>query len=245
MPPKRILILGGTAEARDIAATLVNVGHDVTTSLAGVTSNPLLPVGKLRVGGFGGAEGLRDYNVSHGIEMVIDATHPFASIISNNVHIAIENTPTKLLRFERPAWTQIEGDHWIPVSNLNEAAAQLPGVAHVFITTGRKDLKPFLLRQDLSGVIRTVEPPCEAMPRGWRVVLDRPPHTFEGELDLFRQESFTHLVSKNAGGSATRAKLDAARTIGIPVLMVQRPNKPMCETFASIDALVGAIELST
>jgi precorrin-6A/cobalt-precorrin-6A reductase len=235
--PHKVLILGGTAEARDIAASLLSAGHDVTSSLAGVTSKPLLPVGNIRVGGFGGADGLRDYLTAEKIDVLVDATHPFAAIISGNAHAAVQNSSTQLFRFERPAWQAVVGDRWMSVRSLKEAAQNLPANAHVFITTGRKDLVPFLAREDISGVIRTVEPPAEVMPLTWRVILDRPPHDFATECALFKREQFTHIISKNAGGDSTRAKLDAARELGLPVIMIERPTKPPCETFATVHSL--------
>ncbi len=244
MTSKKILILGGTAEAREIASRLVQDGHDVTSSLAGVTSNPLLPEGKLRVGGFGGAEGLRDYLSQEKIEVLLDATHPYAAIISSNAFVAIENSNTVLFRFERPAWKSVAGDRWISVTSLIEAATQLPPQAKVFITTGRKELIPFLHREDLSGVIRTVEPPAETLLPAWRLILDRPPHTFENELALFKHENFTHIISKNAGSGSTRAKLDAARELCIPVVMIERPFKPECETVTDVVALIKRLGTS-
>jgi precorrin-6A/cobalt-precorrin-6A reductase len=235
--PAKILILGGTAEARDIAAQLINSGHDVVTSLAGVTSKPLLPEGKVRVGGFGGAEGLRAYLKQAAIDVLVDATHPYAAIISRNASEAVQGSNIALMRFERAAWTMVKGDNWISVESLGEAAVFLPDSARVFITTGRKELAPFLERGGVSGVIRTVEPPENTMPPTWRVILDRPPHHVERELALFQQESFSHIISKNAGGTATRAKLEAARKLGLPVVMVQRPFKPACETFTDVRSL--------
>jgi precorrin-6A/cobalt-precorrin-6A reductase len=235
---KKILILGGTAEAREIAALLIADGHDVTSSLAGVTSKPLLPEGKVRVGGFGGAEGLRHYINENVIDVLVDVTHPYAAIISRNAFEAVETIVTLLLRFEREAWSELAGDKWTSVATLTEASSVLPSGAKVFITTGRKDLAPFLSREDITGVIRTVEPPAETLPPSWRVLLDRPPHALANELTLFQQEKFTHIISKNAGGLATRAKLDAARQLGLPIIMVQRPFKPTCETFTEVHALI-------
>jgi precorrin-6A/cobalt-precorrin-6A reductase len=236
--PAKILILGGTAEAREIAAVLLKEGHDVISSLAGVTSKPLLPQGKLRVGGFGGVDGLQAYLKQEDIEVLLDATHPYAAIISGNAFAAVQDSAVKLVRFERPEWQPTDADHWNSVASLSEAAERLVPQAKVFITTGRKDLAPFLNRVDLSGVIRTVEPPREVLPHHWRVILDRPPHSLEDEIALFKQESFTHLVCKNAGSHATRAKLDAARLLGLNVVMVQRPLKPACETFADIGSVI-------
>lgn len=237
MTLKKILILGGTAEAREIASSLIAAGHDVTSSLAGVTSKPLLPEGKVRVGGFGGAEGLHHYLKDNAIDVLVDATHPYAAIISRNAFEAIQNSATQLLRFERAVWTKVHGDNWTSVATLKEAASILSSGAKVFITTGRKDLQPFFDRTDLSGVIRTVEPPAETLPPHWCAILDRPPHKLKNELTLFQHETFTHIISKNAGGSATRAKVDAARKLGLVVVMVQRPFKPACETFTEVQSL--------
>ncbi len=143
-----------------------------------------------------------------------------------------------MLRFERLAWQPSAGDNWHSVDNIQLAADFLPYNARAFVTTGRKELQPFFQRDDIGGVVRTVELPHNDVPIAWRVILERPPQTLESELALFENEKFTHLISKNAGGSATQAKLIAARTLNIPVVMVQRPNKPECETFSDIQALI-------
>jgi precorrin-6A/cobalt-precorrin-6A reductase len=236
--PKRILIFGGTAEAREIADALVGQGHDVTSSFAGVTKDPKLPTGKIRVGGFGGTAGLRDYLSQTHFDVLLDATHPFAAQMSRH---AFEVEAEKLIRFERPAWRAEQGDDWMLVKSIAEAAKAVPQNARVFVTTGRKELEPFLLREDLSGVIRTVEPPSDNLPRQWKLLLDRPPHTIESEAALFERERFTHLVTKNAGSSSTRAKLDVARQLRLPVIMIERPFKPLVPTFSTIPALLSRI----
>jgi precorrin-6A/cobalt-precorrin-6A reductase len=180
---------------------------------------------------------LRAYLKQEAIDVLVDATHPYAAIISRNASEAVQGSNAALMRFERVAWTMVKGDNWISVESLGEAAAFLPDGAKVFITTGRKELAPFLERGGVSGVIRTVEPPENTMPPNWRVILDRPPHCVERELTLLQQESFSHIISKNAGGTATRAKLEAARELGLPVVMVQRPFKPACETFTDVPSL--------
>jgi precorrin-6A/cobalt-precorrin-6A reductase len=234
---KRILILGGTNEARDIAARLVDDGHDVTTSLAGVTTAPILPAGRLRVGGFGGVDGLATYLKTQRIEVLLDATHPFAATISTNAWEAVQLVPCELLRFERPAWQPKEFDQWLDVASLDEAAAVLPQNAVVLVTSGRKNLAGFFSRKDLSGLVRTVEPVADTIPSSWRVILDRPPQSFDSEVALMRDIGVTHLVTKNAGGERTRAKLDAARHLGVVVIVVTRPFKPDCEIFSSVDDL--------
>ncbi len=235
---KKILVLGGTTEAREIAAQLVAAGHVVTSSLAGVTRNPLLPVGKVRIGGFGGSDGLRAYLQHETIELVVDATHPFAAQMSHNASLAVQNSHVQLLRFERPAWHPMPDEHWTMVNSLADAARDVPTGAKLFVTSGRKGLACFFDRADLSGVMRMVEPPTERVPPGWRILLDRPPHRFAEELALFQAEGFSHVISKNAGGVATRAKLDVARKLGLAVVMVQRPCKPPCESFSDVKALI-------
>jgi precorrin-6A/cobalt-precorrin-6A reductase len=237
MTPQRILILGGTAEARDNAALLVALGHDVTTSLAGVTSAPLLPVGKMRVGGFGGVQGLARYLHSAHIDVLVDATHPFAANMSRHACDAARFAGCKLLRFERPAWQPRPHDQWTEVSSLADAAAVLPSLAVVLLTTGRKDLGAFFRRSDITGVVRTVEPMTETLPPGWSVIVDRPPQQLAREVATMQEFRITHLVTKNAGGERTRAKLDAARQLGLPVIMVRRPPKPECEIFSDVEQL--------
>jgi precorrin-6A/cobalt-precorrin-6A reductase len=238
-PTTRILILGGTTEARLIANALVVKSLDVTTSLAGVTSKPVLPDGKIRTGGFGGTEGLRAYLIQNEITHLVDATHPYAAIISRNAFEAVQGSATTLVRFERPAWTPQAGDKWNSVASLSEAAATLPAQARVFISTGRKELQPFLARDDLSGMIRTVEPPAEQLPPNWHLLLDRPPHDITSETRLIQQHKITHLLTKNAGSDSTRAKLDAARALRLAVVMVERPQKPATETFHSVETMLA------
>jgi precorrin-6A/cobalt-precorrin-6A reductase len=230
----RILILGGTHEARGIADLLLSLGHDVVTSLAGVTTSPILPMGKIRVGGFGGVEGLVTYIRFAGIEVVLDATHPFAATMSRHAVAAAALAKCRLLRFERQPWEAAFGDDWVTVTSLAGAAAAVPPGANILLTTGRKELGRFLDRPEIGGFIRTVEPLPEAVPQRWKVILDRPPQSLDSEMSLMRDSCITHLVSKNAGGDQTRAKLDAARVLGLPVIMLQRPEKPGCETVASI-----------
>jgi precorrin-6A/cobalt-precorrin-6A reductase len=244
MTPERVLILGGTSEAREIAARLVDDGHDVTTSLAGVTTSPIVPEGNLRVGGFGGAAGLVDYLASEHIELLIDATHPFAAQMSGHAFEAARMAGCRLLRFAREEWRPQPSDNWIDVASLAEAAAALPLNAIVLITSGRKGLSGFFMREDLSGIIRTVEPLAETLTSQWRVTLDRPPQSLDAEIAVMRENHITHLVTKNSGGDRTRAKLDAARMLVCPVVMVSRPFKPDCETFRDVDDLVKRLGTS-
>ncbi len=239
-PSYRILVLGGTGEARDIASRLIAEGHDVTTSLAGVTTSPILPEGKLRVGGFGGVDGLVQYLQSHSIDVLVDATHPFAATMSSHACEAARLVPCRLLRFERPIWHS-EG---LSVASLADAAAMLPANAIVLITSGRKDLAPFFARPDIGGLVRTVEPMLETVPARWKVILDRPPQSLETEISLMRDHGITHLITKNSGGDRTRAKLEAAQALGLAVIMITRPVKLACETYAAVDELAKRLGMA-
>jgi len=234
MPGERILILGGTVEARDLANRLTDAGHGVVTSLAGVTQVPQLPKGEVRRGGFGGSEGLAAYLRPGGFSTVVDATHPFAVQISRHAAAAAKACGLPLYRLERPAWVAEAGDQWIGVASIAAAVAALPEGARVFLTIGRKEVAPFLARVDLRGLIRTIESPTVVLPPQWRLILVRPPFAVAGEMELLTQNRITYLVSKNAGGEETRAKLLAAREIKIPVVMIARPQKPAAIILSSV-----------
>lgn len=242
MPPDRILILGGTREARDIADALVREGRSIVTSLAGVTERPVLPAGEVRIGGFGGVDGLKSYIDSAHIALVIDATHPFAAHMSAHAFAACRDSGVPLLRFERAAWVAGAGDDWTLVSSAAEAARAVPPGARVLLTTGRKDLEPFFARRDIAGVARMISAPPSSPPPSWRVLRERPPFSVAGEAALMAGEAITYLVTKNAGGSSTEAKLEASRTRRIPVVMIARPVKPEVPCFAAIGNLMVAVD---
>lgn len=235
--PAKILILAGTHDARHLANWLITEGFDVTSSFAGVTVNPLLPAGNIRRGGFGGADGLRKVMADEKFDILVDATHPFAAVISRNGAEAHSN----VLRLERPAWIAHDGDSWIDVHDIPAAVEALPFEARVLLTIGRKEAVAFTLRPDLSGVARMIEAPDHALPKNWRLILQRPPYSLASEIELMTQEKITHLVTKNAGGAETVEKLAAARSLNIPVIMVARPFKPPVRTFASVDAIAAYI----
>ena len=235
MQARKILILGGTRDARQLAFRLIHAGHDVTTSFAGVTENPVQPEGKVRVGGFGGADGLRQYLQVEKIDVLVDATHPFAAQISANAFEAAGEVA--LLRLERPAWVARPEDRWIDVNDINAAVVALPAQAVVMLTIGRKEVAPFMARPDLTGVARMIEPTSVVLPAAWKMILERPPFSLESEIAVLRDNSITHLVSKNAGGGETEMKLVAARILQIPVVMIARPNKPAVITYASVEGI--------
>ncbi len=242
MPPSRVLILGGTIDARAAAAALLDAGRTPVTSLAGVTAQPLLPQGEVRIGRFGGVSGLEQYLATEDIRLVIDATHPFATQMSRHAAEACSRLNLPLLRLERPAWQPREGDKWVSVADAGKAAAALPPGARVLLTIGRKEVSAFFARRDVSGIARMIEPPACAPPPEWRVMRERPPFSLASETALMTSAAITYLVSKNAGGSATEAKLTAARDRGITVIMIARPTKPDVPRFATADHLLKAVE---
>lgn len=240
MPAERILILAGTAEARALANALVAEGRDVISSFAGVTRDPLLPQGRIHTGGFGGAEGLIEFLRRETITAVVDATHPFAAQMSAHADAACAALSISLLRLERPAWVPEVVQAWQGASSMDEAVSLIPQGSRVLVTTGRKGLGKLLSREDLSGLIRTIEPPDEILPPQWAVLLDRPPHALPTELELMQRQSITCLLTKNAGGDATSAKLSAAAQLGATVVMIERPFKPPCATVSTVaEALLG------
>jgi precorrin-6A/cobalt-precorrin-6A reductase len=241
MPNKRILVLGGTSDANALVKELFKAGFDVVTSFAGVTENPVLPEGEIRVGGFGGENGLFDYLKAEGFTALADATHPFAAQISRHGFNAAERAGIPYLRLERAAWTPLPADNWINVQNTEAAVAALPIAARVLLTIGRKEIGAFLARGDLSGVVRMIEKPPFELPPNWVLVLARPPFSVEAEREMLAFHKITRLVTKNAGGKLTVAKLMAARAQRIPVVMIERPPKPPAPAFGSAPALVAAL----
>lgn len=238
----KILILGGTSEARELAERLVALGHRVTTSLAGRTQHPALPAGDLRVGKFGGIPGLVGYLRAVGIERLVDATHPYAGLISINAVAASQQSGVPLVRFMRPAWVEPAGAGWMQVADLKAAADRLPSGATVLVTTGHEGLETLLARDDCRFVVRLIEEPEIALPRHAKLLLSRPPYRLEDEVALFRREGITHLVTKNSGGGATAAKLDAAQQVGAQVVMIARPVYGPAREVGTVDEAVRAVE---
>lgn len=237
----RVLILGGTAEAREVAKALLARGHDIVTSLAGVTRHPHEPEGAVRKGGFGGVDGLEAYLRRNGVTLLADATHPFAVVMSAHAVEAAERLGLPCLRLERPAWEPGAGDLWLRMPDIGEAAEAVPQGARVLLTIGRKEIAPFVARSDLSGLARMIEEPEAPLPPNWTLLLARPPFLAEAERALMRDNAITLLVTKNSGGR-TEAKLEAARALGIPVVMIERPTKPPALTAHDVDGLVRLIE---
>lgn len=237
-----ILILGGTAEARELANLLVAKGHAVTTSLAGRTSDPKLPKGSIRKGKFGGIPGLAAYMRATGVERLVDATHPYAGLMSINAASAAQVTGTPLVRYMRPAWQQQQGDDWLTLDTPAEAAAALPPHAVVLLTTGHTGLKIFLQRDDCRFIVRVIEAPENELPPHASLRLSRPPYDLTGELHLMERERVTHLVTKNSGGGQTVAKLEAARRLGVKVIMIARQAYGPALEVSDLDAAIAAVE---
>jgi precorrin-6A/cobalt-precorrin-6A reductase len=221
-----VLILGGTSEARELAGRLTaRTGLRVISSLAGRVRDPALPAGEVRTGGFGGADGLAAWMTEHRIGAVIDATHPFAERISASAAAACRRTGTPLLRIIRPQWQPGDGDDWHEAASLAEAASLLPRLGRrAFLTTGRQGLAAFAPLDEIWFLIRCVDPPSGPMPTRCEVILARGPYDAVAERDLMREYRIEVLVTKNSGGDLTSGKLTAARELGIPVVMVDRPG---------------------
>jgi precorrin-6A/cobalt-precorrin-6A reductase len=242
--PLRLLILGGTSEASALAAALAPRA-DVAPilSLAGRTANPKPAPIPTRVGGFGGVEGLRAYVRDNAIDAVVDATHPFAERISAGAANACEAVGVPLLVFTRPPWRLAAGDNWTEVDTMDEAADALgrdPRV--VFLTQGRLQLAAFARAPHHRYVVRTIDPPTDfdALPDA-RWILDRGPFTLADEERLMGEERVDTLVTKNSGGEATHAKIEAARRLGVRVVMVRRPAALRVETVTELAAALAWI----
>ncbi|RPK61889.1 Precorrin-6A reductase [Streptomyces sp. ADI96-02] len=228
-PVPRVLVLGGTTEARLLAERLAADDRrvSVTTSLAGRVAAPRLPPGDVRIGGFGGPDGLAAWIREHRVDALVDATHPFAATMSRNAAEAAARVHVPLLALRRPGWAAQDGDRWHFAESLAEAAELLPAQGErVFLTTGRMGLAAFADLDGLWFLVRSVDAPEPPCPARMEVLLDRGPFTLEGERELIRRHRLDVLVTKDSGGAATAPKLAAAREAGIPVVVVRRPPVP-------------------
>jgi precorrin-6A/cobalt-precorrin-6A reductase len=235
-----ILILGGTAEARALAADLDARGVRATSSLAGRVAQPRLPAGEVRIGGFGGPDGLSAWLREHAVTAVVDATHPFARRISAAAVAACAAAGVPLLRLERPGWSERPGDRWTWVDDIDAAATAVGSLGgRVLLTTGRQDLAAFAAIDRAWFLIRCVDPPSTPLPPHHQLILDRGPYTLEGEGGLIDRHRIELLVTKDSGGSHTVAKLDAARERGVPVIVVRRPSRPDVDAVPEVGAALA------
>lgn len=237
----KTLILGGTGEARALAQRLVAAGQEVITSLAGRTASPVAPAGGLRVGGFGGVDGLVRYLTAEQIDRLVDATHPYAAQISANAVGACAASGVRLLRLLRPGWQEPEDAPWRHVADISAAADALPHGGTALITSGHGGLETFFARQDCRQIVRLIESPVAPLPWFMTLLLDRPPYDLAHEKALMVAHGVTHVVSKNSGGAQTEAKLEAARALGIGVIMIDRPAYLPAPEVTSVDEAMASL----
>lgn len=232
---RNVLVLGGTAEARRLAAALHgDPAFAVTSSLAGRVAVPALPCGDVRIGGFGGVDGLAGWLRRHGVDAVVDATHPFAARMTANAVAATTAARVPLLVLRRPGWAAGPGDRWHRVPDAAAAAALLPDLGvRVFLATGRGDLAAFA-GLDAWFLLRAVDPPPPPLPARHRLVLARGPFTADAERALLREHRVDVLVARDSGGELTAAKLVAARELGLPVVLMDRPPAPAAPVVGSV-----------
>ncbi|PXX59313.1 precorrin-6A/cobalt-precorrin-6A reductase [Nocardia tenerifensis] len=220
--------MGGTREARELAHLASGErGVDIVSSLAGRVRDPLLPDGAVRVGGFGGVDGLREWLGSNGIDAVVDATHPFAGRISANAAAAAAQLHLPLVHLRRPGWSARPGDRWIRVPDLAAAAEAVGELGdRVFLTIGRQGVGAFAGLHDRWFLIRAIDPPEGALPPRHELLLARGPFTVDEEARLLVDRRIDVLVTKDSGGDQTEAKLIAARAAGLAVVVIDRPPLP-------------------
>ncbi len=230
----RVLVLGGTAEGRALAARL-HPQVDLISSLAGRVPDPALPVGEVRIGGFGGVDGLRQWLTDNHISAVVDATHPFAATMTAHAASACAGIGLPHVVLRRPAWDP--GDATVVASDAEAAdrvAAQ--GYSRVFLTTGRSGTAAFRDSEAWFLIRVVTAPESGTLPRNHELLFSRGPYDYDSEHALLRDHRIDVLVTKNSGGPLTRAKLDAAQTLGVDVVMIDRPPLPAGVTIAgSVD----------
>jgi precorrin-6A/cobalt-precorrin-6A reductase len=244
----RVLILGGTHEALQLAARLADLaGIETISSLAGRTREPRMPRGQVRTGGFGGAEGLARYLRETRITHLVNATHPFAQQISANAVAAAGSTGIPLLRLLRPAWAARPDDRWIAARHAAEAAelCRREG-GRIFLALGSGELDAFASIHNAQFLVRMVDAPERLPLRDCRIVTARGPFALQEELRLLAEHHIGLLVAKNSGGEATYAKIEAARRMGLPVIMIERPAialDPRSPAVASVEDVVNWLRL--
>lgn len=242
----RALILGGTADASLLAAEMARAGLDAVYSYGGRTRAPADQPLPTRIGGFGGVSGLADYIRREAITHVIDATHPFAAEMSRNAIEACTQTSTPLLALERAPWVKAPGDNWIEVAEINAAVAALPeAAANVFLAIGRQHIAPFASKPQHTYTLRFVDPPEAPLPFAADVIVSRGPFTFDSELEMMRAREIAWIVARNSGGDGARAKIDAARMLGLPVVMISRPELPERRRVESVTEVMQWLGHST
>lgn len=223
----RALILGGTADANQLAEAFAHAKLDAIYSYGGRTRAPAAQPLPTRTGGFGGVAGLAAYIRQEGITHVIDATHPFAAGMSRNAVTACTESGTPLIAIERAPWVKTPEDIWIEVEDIAGAVAALQEKpARVFLAIGRQHIAPFGAKPQHAYTLRFVDPPEGALPFAADVIVSRGPFTLDSELEMIQARGIEWIVARNSGGDGARAKVDAARALGLPVIMLSRPQLP-------------------
>ncbi|MFT6674880.1 MAG: precorrin-6A/cobalt-precorrin-6A reductase [Sulfitobacter sp.] len=237
----RVLLLGGTSEASQMAKALAASGINAVFSYAGRTNAPVPQPLPTRIGGFGGLTGLAQYLRAEAITHVIDATHPFAAGMSRNAFAACAETTTPLIRLERPMWRAQAGDDWTRVDDISALPDALPDTpARVFLAIGKQQIALFAAKPQHHYLLRLVDAPEADLPLpDCAVVLARGPFTLDQDLALLRAHHITHIVAKNAGGSGAEAKLHAARHLGLPVILADRPVLPGQNITAAVNDVMA------
>ena len=240
----RILLLGGTTEAGLLARALADDNADAVYSYAGRTDAPITQPLPTRVGGFGGVAGLQAYLATEGITHVIDATHPFAAQISTNAVLACQATSIPLLALERAPWVATAQDDWLHVPDLASAATSLGTTPRrVFLAIGRQHLAAFATAPQHQYLLRLVDPPTDDLPLPrTSITIARGPFTLAGDTALLRDHRIDIVVAKNAGGKGAVAKIAAARALGLPVVMIDRPQIPDRATVRSVALVMDWVQ---
>ncbi|MCW9034037.1 MAG: cobalt-precorrin-6A reductase [Rhodospirillales bacterium] len=242
---RKLLILGGTKEAASLAQQAVDKFGpqlEVITSLAGRTKFPKPLPGEVHIGGFGGSQGLADYISHNSIDMLIDATHPFAAQISAHAAQACTQTNTPRLTFCRPKWQQTEADTWHRFKTFEEAAKALPKLSkRPFLTVGKQGAEHFSTNSvGCYFILRLLEEPAAPLPfKNYEVVIGKPPFSAEDEIVLFKKHQADALVTKESGGKTTEGKILAARQLGLPVIVIERPKMPDGEKVGSVEGCLA------
>lgn len=232
---KRLLLLAGTDEARRLATTLASWSEiDAEVSYAGLTHVATIAGTRTLRGGFGGAAGFKRHVKASGTELVVDATHPFASKMPNTARQVCTTLALPYLRLCRPPWRPREGEQWTHISGIDEAAATLPADAHVLVTSGRDWPVLAQKRPDLRLVVRLLSQPPAPPPSHVRVIIERPPFSVAQEYKLLAEQRCTHLLTKNAGGSSGRSKITAAAALGLEIFVIKRPASTLRDAVEGI-----------
>ncbi|MBB3659955.1 precorrin-6A/cobalt-precorrin-6A reductase [Rhizobium sp. BK650] len=245
MDKTRILILGGTGEARRLAAELARRDDlEILLSFAGRTETPAPQPVPVRIGGFGGAEGLADFLMAARYDLLVDATHPFAERISANAAAAVERSGIAAIALVRPEWVPEPGDHWHTVADIPSAIAALgPAPRRVFLATGRQSAYHAEVAPQHFYLVRSVDPVDPPLTLAdVEYVLDRGPFTLEGEIELMRKHRIDTIITKNSGGSAAYAKIEAGRLLGAKCIVIARAPAAAMRSVETVEAALEAID---